>query len=84
MSALKIQFKLLITVYSGTSIEGVSLRLSWSKAVTIPPHPIYIPPHLLEATVPPPPSGLPFNAQPLPSDNDYLNRSLSEEQFKKV
>ncbi|KAG7264560.1 hypothetical protein CRUP_019968 [Coryphaenoides rupestris] len=32
--------------------------------VPIPPHPIYIPPSMMEHTLPPPPSGLPFNAQP--------------------
>ena len=68
----------------GASIEGVSLRLSWSKAVVIPPNPIYIPPHLLDITVPPPPSGLPFNAQPQSSDSDYMNRNTNDEQMNKV
>ena len=40
------------------------MKLGWGKAVPIPPHPIYIPPALAELTLPPPPSGLPFNAQP--------------------
>ena len=39
------------------------MKLGWGKAVPIPPHPIYIPPILAELTQPPPPSGLPFNAQ---------------------
>ena len=39
------------------------MKLGWGKAVPIPPHPIYIPPALAELTQPPPPSGLPFNAQ---------------------
>ena len=39
------------------------MKLGWGKAVPIPPHPIYIPPVLAELTQPPPPSGLPFNAQ---------------------
>ncbi len=39
------------------------MKLGWGKAVPIPPHPIYIPPAMLEMTLPPPPSGLPFNAQ---------------------
>ncbi len=30
----------------------------------IPPQPVYIPPTLRELIMPPPPSGLPFNAQP--------------------
>lgn len=41
------------------------MKLGWGKAVPIPPHPIYIPPALAELTQPPPPSGLPFNAQML-------------------
>jgi U2-associated protein SR140 len=43
---------------------GYEMKLGWGKAVPIPPHPIYIPPSLIELTLPPPPSGLPFNAQP--------------------
>ncbi len=39
------------------------MKLGWGKAVPIPPHPVYIPPALAELTLPPPPSGLPFNAQ---------------------
>lgn len=39
------------------------MKLGWGKPVPIPPHPIYIPPALAELTQPPPPSGLPFNAQ---------------------
>jgi hypothetical protein len=44
------------------------MKLGWGKAVPIPPHPIYIPPAMLELTMPPPPSGLPFNAQPSKRD----------------
>lgn len=39
------------------------MKLGWGKPVQIPPHPVYIPPALAELTQPPPPSGLPFNAQ---------------------
>lgn len=39
------------------------MKLGWGKAVPIPPHPVYIPPAMMELTMPPPPSGLPFNAQ---------------------
>ncbi|XP_064422650.1 U2 snRNP-associated SURP motif-containing protein isoform X2 [Latimeria chalumnae] len=49
---------------SGKVIMGYEMKLGWGKAVPIPPHPIYIPPGLIEQTLPPPPSGLPFNAQP--------------------
>ncbi|KAL3847445.1 hypothetical protein ACJMK2_018351 [Sinanodonta woodiana] len=47
----------------GKEICGFEMKLGWGKAVPIPPHPIYIPPALMELTLPPPPSGLPFNAQ---------------------
>ena len=40
------------------------MKLGWGKAVPIPQHPVYVPPRLAELTLPPPPSGLPFNAQP--------------------
>ncbi|XP_071085782.1 U2 snRNP-associated SURP motif-containing protein-like [Haliotis cracherodii] len=49
----------------GREVMGFEMKLGWGKAVPIPPHPIYIPPALVEMTQPPPPSGLPFNAQPL-------------------
>ncbi|XP_043913231.1 U2 snRNP-associated SURP motif-containing protein-like [Protopterus annectens] len=49
---------------NGKVIMGFEMKLGWGKPVPIPPHPIYIPPGMMEHTVPPPPSGLPFNAQP--------------------
>ncbi|XP_048744647.2 U2 snRNP-associated SURP motif-containing protein-like isoform X2 [Ostrea edulis] len=48
----------------GKDIMQYEMKLGWGKAVPIPPHPVYIPPALAEMTQPPPPSGLPFNAQP--------------------
>ena len=39
------------------------MKLGWGKAVPIPPNPVYIPKAMLDLTMPPPPSGLPFNAQ---------------------
>ena len=42
---------------------GYEMKLGWGKGVPIPVRPIYIPPAMLEMTMPPPPSGLPFNAQ---------------------
>lgn len=55
------------------------MKLGWGKSVPIPPHPIYIPPALMEITQPPPPSGLPFNAQPHRRDRHkvYLRNSSS-------
>ena len=49
------------------------MKLGWGKSVPIPPHPIYIPPEMQEDTTPPPPSGLPFNAQPVKKKDDYSN-----------
>ena len=40
------------------------MKMGWGKPVPIPLHPIYVPPKLLQLTMPPPMSGLPFNAQP--------------------
>ncbi|XP_017778699.1 PREDICTED: U2 snRNP-associated SURP motif-containing protein isoform X2 [Nicrophorus vespilloides] len=63
---------------NGKDVLGYEMKLGWGKSVVIPPHPIYIPPSLLELSFPPPPSGLPFNAQPLPKDKDVLPKSLEE------
>lgn len=51
---------------------GYEMKLGWGKAVPLPPHPVYIPPALAELTMPPPPSGLPFNAQPDKKDREKL------------
>lgn len=47
----------------GKDIANYEQKLGWGKAVPIPPHPVYIPPALAELTMPPPASGLAFNAQ---------------------
>ncbi|KAI8438904.1 hypothetical protein MSG28_011233 [Choristoneura fumiferana] len=49
---------------NGKEIMSYEMKLGWGKAVVIPPVPIYIPPALQTPSQPPPPSGLPFNAQP--------------------
>ncbi|KAJ8278025.1 hypothetical protein GJAV_G00082950 [Gymnothorax javanicus] len=49
---------------NGKTVMNFEMKLGWGKGVPIPPHPIYIPPSMMEHTLPPPPSGLPFNAQP--------------------
>lgn len=53
---------------NGRYIMGYEMRLGWGKSVPIMNQPIFIPPTLLELTLPPPPSGLPFNAQPPPAE----------------
>nr|CAH7739350.1 unnamed protein product [Callosobruchus chinensis] len=63
---------------NGKDILGYDMKLGWGKSVIIPPHPIYIPPVLLDLSQPPPPSGLPFNAQPMARDKDVLPTSQEE------
>jgi len=41
---------------------GFEMKLGWGKPARIPPQPLYTPVGVRAA--PPPPSGLPFNAQP--------------------
>ncbi|CAK8681102.1 unnamed protein product [Clavelina lepadiformis] len=48
----------------GRDVMSYEMKLGWGKTVPVPPHPVYVPPSLLERTMPPPPSGLPFNMQP--------------------
>lgn len=48
------------------------MRMGWGRPIQIPSHPVYIPDAMMELTLPPPPSGLPFNAQPRAEDRaDY-------------
>lgn len=61
-----------LAALNAKDIDGFEMKLGWGKAVPIPLHPIYIPPALVELTLPPPPSGLPFNAQPDKRDRDSL------------
>lgn len=63
---------------NGKDILGYEMKLGWGKSVIIPPIPIYIPPTLLELSMPPPPSGLPFNAQPAPKDKDVMPKTAEE------
>ncbi|XP_041125799.1 U2 snRNP-associated SURP motif-containing protein-like isoform X2 [Polyodon spathula] len=73
---------------NGKVIVSFEMKLGWGKAVPIPPHPIYIPPSMMEHTLPPPPSGLPFNAQPrerLKNPNAaMLAPPKSKEEFDKT
>ncbi|XP_014681632.1 PREDICTED: U2 snRNP-associated SURP motif-containing protein-like [Priapulus caudatus] len=56
----------------GKEVMSFEMKMGWGKAVPIPPQPVYIPPAMLEMTLPPPPSGLPFNAQAHPRDKQLL------------
>lgn len=66
---------------NGRDIMQYEMKLGWGKCVPIPPYPIYIPPALAEITVPPPPSGLPFNAQVHKYDRNKLPRSRNPQNF---
>ncbi|XP_018318241.1 U2 snRNP-associated SURP motif-containing protein isoform X2 [Mycetomoellerius zeteki] len=77
---------------NGRDIMQYEMKLGWGKSVPIPPYPIYIPPALMEITQPPPPSGLPFNAQPHRRDRHKIPRIRNlqsadpqeKENFEKV
>ncbi|KAF5296912.1 hypothetical protein FQA39_LY12269 [Lamprigera yunnana] len=63
---------------NGKDVLGYEMKLGWGKSVVIPAHPIYVPPALLELSMPAPASGLPFNAQPVPKDKDILPTTAEE------
>lgn len=73
---------------TGKMIMNFEMKLGWGKGVPIPPHPIYIPPSMMEHTLPPPPSGLPFNAQPRERLKNpsapMLPPPKNKEEFEKV
>lgn len=66
---------------NGKDVMAYEMKLGWGKAVPIPPHPIYIPPAMLELTMPPPPSGLPFNAQPCKRDKHKVQKMLPSDPY---
>ncbi|KAM4546080.1 U2 snRNP-associated SURP motif-containing protein isoform 2-T4 [Odontesthes bonariensis] len=77
----------------GKVIMGFEMKLGWGKPARIPPQPLYTPVGVRAA--PPPPSGLPFNAQPRDRfRNDFtkplgmskaeLDKTLSEAVVKVV
>ncbi|XP_058831221.1 U2 snRNP-associated SURP motif-containing protein [Topomyia yanbarensis] len=78
---------------NGKDVMNYEMKLGWGKSVPIMTHPIYIPPVLVAYTLPPPSSGLPFNAQPHPTDLDniplmtskmYMNDPELKEQMDSV
>ncbi|XP_026226810.1 U2 snRNP-associated SURP motif-containing protein isoform X2 [Anabas testudineus] len=82
-----------LAALDGTAIMGFEMKLGWGKPARIPPQPLYTPVGV-RATVPPP-SGLPFNAQPRDRfRNDFtkplgvskgeLDKTLSEAIVKVV
>jgi U2-associated protein SR140 len=77
---------------AGKEILNAEVKLGWGKAVPIPAFPVYIPPPMMDLTMPPPPSGLPFNAQPdkrdrhkvPPPGTPYPTDSKGKEEFERV
>ncbi|XP_066571037.1 U2 snRNP-associated SURP motif-containing protein isoform X2 [Amia ocellicauda] len=71
----------------GKTVMGFEMKLGWGKAVRIPPQPLYTPIGVLKMSTPPPPSGLPFNAQPRERfrNQDFSKPySRSKEEFEKT
>ncbi|XP_063058800.1 U2 snRNP-associated SURP motif-containing protein isoform X2 [Engraulis encrasicolus] len=79
----------------GKTVMGFEMKLGWGKPVRIPPQPLYTPIGVLKTSTPPPPSGLPFNAQPRDRfrndftkpwsrSKDELDKTLSEAVVKVV
>ncbi|XP_041807715.1 U2 snRNP-associated SURP motif-containing protein isoform X1 [Chelmon rostratus] len=82
-----------LAALDGKVIMGFEMKLGWGKPARIPPQPLYTPVGV--RATPPPPSGLPFNAQPRDRfRNDFtkplgiskgdLEKSLSEAVVKVV
>ncbi|XP_028322290.1 U2 snRNP-associated SURP motif-containing protein-like isoform X2 [Gouania willdenowi] len=82
-----------LAALDGKVIMGFEMKLGWGKPARIPPQPLYTPVGLRIA--PPPPSGLPFNAQPrdrfrndftkpLGMSKSKLDKTLSEAVVKVV
>lgn len=87
---------------NGSQLESITVRMNWGRcktnkfisilfivrfsAVHIPPQPVYIPPSLRELILPPPPSGLPFNAQPNAKHRSIKFETMNEKdkEFVKV
>lgn len=67
---------------NGRIVMDYEMRLGWGKAVLIPQTPIYVPKVLLEMTKPPPPSGLPFNAQIIEEKDKELLKQYDNDPQK--
>ncbi|XP_040005796.1 U2 snRNP-associated SURP motif-containing protein isoform X2 [Xiphias gladius] len=82
-----------LAALEGKVIMGFEMKLGWGKPARIPPQPLYTPVGV--RATPPPPSGLPFNAQPrgrfrndftkpLGMSKGELDKTLSEAVVKVV
>lgn len=70
--------------FVGKVIMGFEMKLGWGKPARIPPQPLYTPVGV--RVTPPPPSGLPFNAQPRDRfRNDFTKPlGMSKKELDKV
>ena len=58
--------------------------MGWGKPVPIPLQPIYIPPTLLRLTMPPEPTGLPFNCLPEYENEENFDKMIYNSRIKVV
>lgn len=70
--------------FVGKVIMGFEMKLGWGKPARIPPQPLFTPVGV--RATPPPPSGLPFNAQPRDRFRNDFTKPLgvSKGDFDKV
>ena len=68
----------------GKDIDGFEMKMGWGKPVPIPLQPIYIPPTLLRLTMPPEPTGLPFNCLPEYENEENFDKMLYNARIKVV
>ena len=70
-----------LTNLLGKDIDGFEMKMGWGKPIPIPLQPIYVPPALLKLTLPPEPTGLPFNC--IPPENADVDPP-SEEEYDRL
>ena len=68
----------------GKNIDNFEMKMGWGKPVPIPLQPIYIPPTLLRLTMPPEPTGLPFNCLPEYENEENFDKMLYNSKIKVV
>lgn len=74
-----------LAALEGKVIMGFEMKLGWGRPARIPPQPLYTPMGV-RAVPPPPPSGLPFNAQPRDRFRNDFTKPLggSKTEFDKT
>ncbi|KAK7925510.1 hypothetical protein WMY93_007820 [Mugilogobius chulae] len=74
-----------LAALEGKIVMGFEMKLGWGRPARIPPQPLYTPMGV-RAIPPPPPSGLPFNAQPRDRFRNDFTKPLggSKAEFEKT